>query len=264
MYQFKYIFTDHQPLIDLIGKDNIEKLKIQKSIGLKRCFSILMHSPQDKITSCMSHLIEIFKSSNYKKNIISNVFLTLNRDFPKDVGCLCVFFLHIIQLQPGQAIYLPAKEPHAYLNGDCIECMACSDNVIRAGLTPKFKDVDTLIEMLSYETETIENKIFKPINERQFTKIFVPSVKDFAVIQIQVPSTVRKYTLRGSLYGSIVIVINGEAETMPINNEIIQLKVGSIVFFPANNCQDIVLNIKCNNIKEDEFQAYQAMYNEFL
>lgn len=41
--------------------------------------------------------------------------------------------------------------PHAYLSGDCVECMASSDNVIRAGLTPKFKDVDHLLRIIQYE-----------------------------------------------------------------------------------------------------------------
>jgi len=45
---------------------------------------------------------------------------------------------------------LAANEPHAYLKGDCVECMATSDNVVRAGLTPKLKDSDTLIKMLTY------------------------------------------------------------------------------------------------------------------
>lgn len=45
---------------------------------------------------------------------------------------------------------LAANEPHAYLKGDCIECMATSDNVVWAGLTPKFKDAETLINMLTY------------------------------------------------------------------------------------------------------------------
>ena len=38
-----------------------------------------------------------------------------------------------------QAIYLPANEPHAYVSGELVECMATSDNVIRAGLTPKLR-----------------------------------------------------------------------------------------------------------------------------
>ncbi len=51
----------------------------------------------------------------------------------------------------SQALYLAANEPHAYISGDCVECMATSDNVVRAGLTPKFKDVDVLCNMLTYK-----------------------------------------------------------------------------------------------------------------
>lgn len=64
--------------------------------------------------------------------------------------------------------------------------MACSDNVVRAGLTPKFKDVATLCEMLTYKMESPSSKLFTPINENQFTKVYSPPVQDFAVAKIQV------------------------------------------------------------------------------
>jgi mannose-6-phosphate isomerase class I len=51
---------------------------------------------------------------------------------------------------PGQCIYLAANEPHAYLSGECMECMATSDNVVRAGLTPKLRDTAILCDMLTY------------------------------------------------------------------------------------------------------------------
>ena len=50
----------------------------------------------------------------------------------------------------GESFFMAANEPHAYVAGEIIECMACSDNVVRAGLTPKFKDVPTLVDMLTY------------------------------------------------------------------------------------------------------------------
>ncbi len=53
-------------------------------------------------------------------------------------------------LRAGQALYLGANEPHAYLQGELVECMASSDNVIRAGLTPKFKHADVLCQSLTY------------------------------------------------------------------------------------------------------------------
>lgn len=69
---------------------------------------------------------------------------------------------------------------------DCIENMACSDNVVRAGLTPKFVDVETLCSMLTYESEKATDKIFKPLVEDKFTQIYKPPVKDFAVAEIRV------------------------------------------------------------------------------
>jgi mannose-6-phosphate isomerase len=63
---------------------------------------------------------------------------------------LCLYFLNVVRLAPGEALFLGPNDPHAYLSGDCLECMACSDNVVRAGLTPKFKDVPRLCGMLTY------------------------------------------------------------------------------------------------------------------
>eukprot|EP00951_Prasinocladus_malaysianus_P047542 scaffold650896_cov46-Prasinocladus_malaysianus.AAC.1 len=63
---------------------------------------------------------------------------------------MSVFFLNLVELRAGQAIYLDANEPHAYLSGELVEIMATSDNVVRAGLTPKLKDVQVLLDMLTY------------------------------------------------------------------------------------------------------------------
>lgn len=89
-----------------------------------------------------------------------------------DVGVFAPLLLNHIKLQPGESVFLGPNEPHAYLDGgllgysryldgedkiivpisECVECMACSDNTIRAGLTPKFKDVPTLVSTLTYNT----------------------------------------------------------------------------------------------------------------
>jgi len=76
--------------------------------------------------------------------------LRIYAQYPNDVGIFCIYLLNYVVLKPGEALYLGANEPHAYLSGECAECMATSDNVVRAGCTPKFKDVDTLCSMLTY------------------------------------------------------------------------------------------------------------------
>jgi mannose-6-phosphate isomerase len=66
----------------------------------------------------------------------------------EDPGLFAMLLMNQVHLAPGQAIFIGANVPHAYLEGDLIECMACSDNVVRAGLTPKYKDVETLLEVI--------------------------------------------------------------------------------------------------------------------
>jgi len=78
----------------------------------------------------------------------------LQGQYPGDVGILAVFMLNCFQLKPGEGVFLEANLPHAYLSGDCLECMACSDNVVRAGLTPKLRDTPVLCEMLNYKAQS--------------------------------------------------------------------------------------------------------------
>lgn len=80
----------------------------------------------------------------------SRAVMRLSQQFPGDPGAMAPFFLNYLLIAPGESFFMAANEPHAYVAGEIIECMACSDNVVRAGLTPKFKDVDNLVNMLTY------------------------------------------------------------------------------------------------------------------
>ena len=76
---------------------------------------------------------------------------TFSRDGHMDRGLFSVFLLNLVHLRPGQAMYLPAGEPHAYLEGTGVEIMANSNNVLRGGLTSKQVDVEELLSMLTFE-----------------------------------------------------------------------------------------------------------------
>ncbi len=71
--------------------------------------------------------------------------------FPGDIGAIAPLFLHIVELQPGEALYQPARALHAYLEGFGLELMANSDNVLRGGLTKKHIDVPELMKVLKFE-----------------------------------------------------------------------------------------------------------------
>ncbi|MFE9422343.1 mannose-6-phosphate isomerase, class I [Kitasatospora sp. NPDC006697] len=73
------------------------------------------------------------------------------RHFPGDAGVLAALLLNVVRLQPGEALYLGAGVPHAYLHGTGVEIMANSDNVLRCGLTPKHVDVPELLKVVVFQ-----------------------------------------------------------------------------------------------------------------
>ena len=76
--------------------------------------------------------------------------LELSERYPGDAGVLAALLLNRVTLQPGEALFLPAGNLHAYLSGAGIELMANSDNVLRGGLTPKHVDVPELLRVLDF------------------------------------------------------------------------------------------------------------------
>ncbi|MCM1964744.1 mannose-6-phosphate isomerase, class I [Streptomyces sp. NPDC002812] len=71
--------------------------------------------------------------------------------YPGDPGVIAAMLLNHVQLQPGEAMFLGAGIPHAYLDGLGVELMANSDNVLRCGLTPKHVDVPELLKVTLFE-----------------------------------------------------------------------------------------------------------------
>jgi mannose-6-phosphate isomerase len=78
--------------------------------------------------------------------------------FPDDTGALVAIMLNEVSLEPGEAIYLPAGNIHAYLSGLGIEVMAASDNVLRSGLTSKYVDVPEVLKLADF-SELAEPKV---------------------------------------------------------------------------------------------------------
>ena len=80
--------------------------------------------------------------------------LELSERYPGDAGVLAALLLNLVVLQPGEALYLPAGNLHAYLSGAGVELMANSDNVLRGGLTSKHVDVPELLRVLDFTPRT--------------------------------------------------------------------------------------------------------------
>lgn len=70
--------------------------------------------------------------------------------YPGDPGLVVALLMNYVELAPGQALFMPARQLHAYLGGLGLEVMAPSDNVLRGGFTPKKVDVDELARVLDF------------------------------------------------------------------------------------------------------------------
>ena len=79
-----------------------------------------------------------------------SVFLHVSTQYPGDKGLWLIYFLNIIKLNRSQSIFLEPNTPHCYIYGEAVEVMSNSDNVIRLGLTQKYKDCETIMDSLNF------------------------------------------------------------------------------------------------------------------
>lgn len=139
---------------------------------------------------------------------------------------------------------MAANEPHAYVAGEIIECMACSDNVVRAGLTPKFKDVDNLVEMLTYSMggPTInagtpaygDDRIMRytpPTGEFEVMVITCNPGEDIALPRLPVPA--------------VFIVIEGSGSTDNEDGQRLVMRPGRSYLMPAG-CPLFTCSVNAN------------------
>ena len=88
-------------------------------------------------------------AADKSRHLAFQTLLTLAKKYPADIGVLSPLLLNVVELQPGEAMFLDAGTLHAYLEGTGLEVMASSDNVLRGGLTPKHIDVPELLPRLN-------------------------------------------------------------------------------------------------------------------
>ncbi|MES1920681.1 hypothetical protein MHBO_002327 [Bonamia ostreae] len=151
-------------LVDIL---NLTDSKIREEMTTKQIFAKVFSFDSPKFPQILA---KILSSSNLKQNF-SDLVILLNRQYPNDIGVLAPFFLNKISLDPGEAIFIPNGTPHAYVQGDCYEAMACSDNVIRCGLTPKRKDLDRFVDCAEFSSGT-EVLLIKPEIQNDFTTVY--------------------------------------------------------------------------------------------
>ena len=108
---------------------------------------------------------------------------SLAAHYPGDPGVLVALLLNHVHLRPGEALWMPAGNLHAYLRGAGIELMAASDNVLRGGLTPKRVDVPELLKVLRFEV--LDDPILPSTELSPGIRTWDVPVPDFALYQVE-------------------------------------------------------------------------------
>lgn len=245
----------------LISYDEHGEVKVK--VSLQSLFTQLMSASKEKISIALSKLKARLSLAREVRQLTAKeqLVLRLEKQYPADVGVLAAFIFNHVKLNPGEALCIGANELHAYLSGECIECMATSDNVVRAGLTPKERDIKILCSMLTYEQGF--PKILQGISISPYIKRYTPPFDEFEVDRCIVPKG-ESAVFPASLGPSIFVVMEGDGTmraSFPLPDDFI--REGDVMFVAANTeisvtTKSEVLHVYRAAVNNNFFKDYQV------
>jgi mannose-6-phosphate isomerase len=201
------------------------------SSGLKRLFEDLMRLEQPQRGQLVTQIVDRALMQRDKDPAYEWI-VRLNQKYTGDIGALLPLLLNVIKMEAGEAVFLPARQLHAYLEGFGIELMANSDNVLRGGLTPKHIDVPELIRILDFKPRT--PKLLQPPDKMGTEFSYDVPAEEFTLSSIQ-PTAQKPYTIHASAgRPEIIICIDGQASICSSKESCdIKIEQGQSVFVPA-------------------------------
>ncbi|MDD4687606.1 MAG: mannose-6-phosphate isomerase, class I [Candidatus Cloacimonetes bacterium] len=188
---------------------------------------ILERKPMPQLAE---HILKLHNSDRWENELKWTKYLLSL--YPEDCTAISPLLLNLIHLKPFQAIFLESRIVHAYLQGAGIEIMAASDNVLRAGLSPKHIDVEELLKVMRYSP--YQPTIYPAQNAKQHLIEYSNPTSDFLLSRVLIDS---KYSLPNKSGVRILLNLDGDC-TLLHKSEEIHLKKGSAVILPSAK-QDI-------------------------
>ncbi|GLW68692.1 mannose-6-phosphate isomerase, class I [Kitasatospora phosalacinea] len=154
--------------------------------------------------------------------------------WPGDPGLVAGLLLNHVLLQPGEALYLGAGLPHAYLRGTGVEIMANSDNVLRCGFTPKHVDVPELLRVVDFRSGLPE--VLRPEPAADGERLYPVPIDEFRLSRYDLAD--RPATLPGDA-PQILLCTAGTAE-LASAGETLTLRRGESAFLPARGTATVL------------------------
>lgn len=213
----KPVMSAHSVLAQFIQQPNGQ--------NLSTLFATLLSLTGDEKQHALSILkLALEKHQGEPWNTIRNI----EAIYPDDSGLFSPLLLNVVNLQPGEAMFLYAETPHAYLQGVGLEVMANSDNVLRAGLTPKYIDIPELIANVKFIPKPAGSLLMAP-SEQDNATIYPIPVDDFAFSMHQLGA--KSVQLKQDS-AAIVFCVSGQAQINKGTDSIL-LKPGESCFIAA-------------------------------
>jgi len=209
----------------------------QNPSGLKKFFSHLITMDKNRkkkvVHEAVSNALTYLTDDNLFKWMVN-----LNNEYPGDIGVLSPLLLNLVCLEPGQAMFLPSGQLHAYLSGMGIELMANSDNVLRGGLTPKHVDVHELLNTLNFMEKDVN--ILVPAVKRKHEMVYECGANEFILSVIHSVDG-SEYVSPATRSAEIILCVEGSACIEgSCKHDAIFIQKGESVVIPAYVRQYII------------------------
>ncbi|MBW1916383.1 MAG: mannose-6-phosphate isomerase, class I [Deltaproteobacteria bacterium] len=202
----------------------------QNSLGLKKFFQAIMTMGRAQQNQIIADAI-INSRKFMEDDQAYKWMIDLHNEYPEDIGVFSPILLNLICLKPGQAMFLPAGELHAYLDGVGIELMANSDNVLRGGLTPKHVDVPELLNVLNFEEREID--ILSPEESNECERIYSSHADEFVLSVITLKRNLTCYSPTNRSV-EILLCTDGEVIITDLgNNDKLTFDKGKSIIIPS-------------------------------
>lgn len=229
-------FRERMELEALLGSiaffdiaETVFKERLSK-YDLPSFFAAILSADRKKQTILVKKVVNAAEKAGGRCPPLSWV-IALGRSFPGDIGVLAPLVLNLIQLEPGEAIFVSAGELHAYLKGAAIEVMANSDNVLRGGLTSKHVDVQQLLKIVQFK-ENCQQPI-KLVKREDGAGVYPTYADEFVLSKIEIEEGLSFHSLEKRNV-EILIMVEGEATITDLGSlGTLRLPQGASVLVPA-------------------------------
>lgn len=227
-----------RPVVDIVSLFNqagVETLRTEidalhanpSSEALSAFFTVVMNLSGERKQQAIAELLATVNraAKTARAREAFELIKEFSQEYADDIGLFSPLLLNVIELEPGEAMFLHAETPHAYVKGTGLEIMANSDNVLRAGLTPKYMDVAELIDNTLFHSIAPDDIKLAPYQSDNKLSYPIP-VDDFGFDIMAVSAQTKSQYVRGA---EIVMCIDGDV-VLQSGDEEVRLIAGESAF----------------------------------